>query len=189
VKSKNQTDDPMHRAQESRLTRRAVLLGGAGLLGSTLLMPRFGSAAQPSKNDAALAKALGESKLVYISPLHANKSESRCHGEVWFFVDAGDVVIVTAKDRWKARALETGRDRARLWVGEHGRGRFAGDGYRQAPSFVAKARLDTDDATFARLLTAFSTRYPEEWAKWKPRFEQGRADGSRVIIRYARHAE
>ena len=39
-------------------------------------------------------------------------------------------------------------------------------------------------ATWSRLMAAFSKRYAEEWGKWGPRFERGRADGSRVLIRY-----
>jgi len=31
-------------------------------------------------------------------------------------VDEGSVVIATGKDRWKTRALRSGRDRARIWA-------------------------------------------------------------------------
>jgi len=48
--------------------------------------------------------------------LHSDGRESTCHGEVWFFVDEGSVVIATGKDRWKTRALRSGRDRARIWA-------------------------------------------------------------------------
>ena len=167
-----------------RLTRRTVLLGGASLLGAALLPVRGALGADAPLIDAVLAKALEESQLVYISPLHADGRESSCHGEVWFFEDRGSVVIVTAKDRWKARALRTGRHRARLWVGEHGRGRLAGEGFREAPSFVASASFDEDSATWSRLMASYAKRYPDEWGKWGPRFEQGRADGSRLLIRY-----
>jgi hypothetical protein len=160
------------------------LIGGASLLGAALLPPRAALSADAPVVDAALAKALVESGLVYISPLHADGRESSCHGEVWFFEDRGSVVIVTAKDRWKARALRTGRHRARLWVGEHGRGPSAGEGFREAPSFLASAGFDEESATWSRLMAAYAKRYPNEWGKWAPRFEQGRADGSRLLIRY-----
>ena len=64
--------------------------------------------------------ALKQSGLVYISPLRADGSESTCHGEVWFAWLDGSVVIITGRDRWKARAVARGLDGARLWVGDHG---------------------------------------------------------------------
>jgi hypothetical protein len=106
---------------------------------------------------------------VYVSPLLKDGSESRCHGEVWFFVDGGDVVLATATKTWKARALATGRERARIWVGDFGPYAKAAEKLATAPSFVASARLDKDRAVFDRLARCCS-QVPDRWDKWKPRF-------------------
>ena len=98
--------------------------------------------------------------------------------------DQGSVVLATASKSWKARALRSGRDRARIWVGDFGPVSGAGDKFRSAPSFLAKATRDLDDAAFARLLEAFGKKYPDGWGKWEPRFKSGWEDGSRTMIRY-----
>jgi len=158
-------------------TRRAVLRGAALAVGVAALAPRRLFAADAAWTlPKATADALARSPLVYVSPLLASGKESSCHKEVWFFVDRGAVVIGTATDRWKTVAVKKGRDKARLWVGEYG---------ASAPTFVAKAEIDKDPATFARLLSSYATRYPDEWgSKWKGRFESSYADGSRTLIRY-----
>ncbi len=158
-------------------TRRAVLRGGALLVGGVVLAPRRLFAAEPRfALPKATADALAKSPLVYVSPLLASGKQSSCHAEVWFFWDRDAVVIGTATDRWKTKAVKSGKDKARLWVGEYG---------ASAPSFTAKAAIDSDPATFARLLAAYATRYPDEWeSKWKARFESSYKDGSRSVIRY-----
>lgn len=166
-------------------TRRRVLAGAGVLLCGWLLPPVRARAADegfalPPRTRSALAT----SPLVYVSPLLADGRESTCHGEVWYFVDDGDVVIFTAVDRWKARAVRRGRDRARLWVGDFGPVGRAGDRYRSAPSFVARAGIDPRKAVFDRLMSAFAIRYADEWGKWGPRFRKGWDEGSRVMIRY-----
>ena len=82
------------------------------------------------------------------------------------------------------RAVQAGLDEARLWVGDFGMGRAVGDRYKAGASFRARAETVKDDALFGRLLTAYGERYAAEWGKWKPRFEKGYADGTRVLIRY-----
>ena len=174
---------------EGLWTRRGVLAGGlAGLTGFFLVGADRRARAAESAIQAlpeATRAALQKSPLVYISPLLAGGAESSCHGEVWFCVDEGSVVIVTAADRWKAKAIREGRDRARLWVGDFGAVGRSGGRYRKAPSFDAEAEIVSDRALFDRLMKAFGGRYPDDWAKWKPRFEKGFADGSRVMIRYS----
>lgn len=165
---------------ETELSRRELLVTGAYALGTALLWPRLGRA----EDRTAWLEVARQSPLAYISPLAKDGSESRCHGEVWFFLDAGDVVIATGTKTWKARALAAGRDRARIWVGDFGPYAKAPEKLQTAPSFVAKARIDGDRAVFERLLAAYATKYPDEWGKWKPRFESSYADGSRVVIRY-----
>ena len=161
------------------LTRREVLRAGALTLGAAALAPRALFAAE-----AAWLGAARTSPLVYVSPLKKDGSESRCHGEVWFFIDGGDVVLSTSVKSWKARSLGMGRKQARVWVGDFGPYAGAKDKVNAAPGFLANASLDRDPATFTRLLEAYGKKYPDEWGKWKPRFESGYADGSRVVIRY-----
>jgi hypothetical protein len=166
------------------LLGRREFLWGAGLALGALALPTRRGFGSDYQLPADAQQALGISPLVYISPLQANGSESRCHGEVWYFVDGGHVVIATGSDRWKSRALKKGRDRARIWVGDYGPARSADGPFRQGPSFLARAKFDEDRATFDRLLESFGKKYPDEWDKWDPRFRKGYADGSRVVIRY-----
>jgi hypothetical protein len=158
-------------------TRRAVLRGAALLVGTAAFTPRRLFAAEPSfALPKATAEALAKSSLVYVSPLLASGKQSSCHKEVWYFWDRDAVVIGTATDRWKTVTVTKGRDKARIWVGEYG---------SSAPSFTAHASIDKDPATFARMLVAYATRYPDEWeSKWKARFESSYKDGSRSVIRY-----
>jgi len=169
-------------AAGTRMTRREILVGGIIGVGVLALPPRSGAQthALPDETKSALA----QSGLVYISPLRSDGEESRCHGEVWFAHDHGSVLIVTQSDGWKSRALSAGLDRARIWVGDFGPVRRAGDRYRSAPGFLARATSDKDDAAFERLLAAYAKKYPDEWDRWESRFRRGYADASRVLIRY-----
>ena len=168
------------------IDRRGFLLGTGAVLGG-LLLPRGARGARGDGDfrlPEATRGALASSGFVYISPLLAEGTESRCHGEVWFFTDAGDVVIATQSGTWKARALETGRDRARIWVGDYGSVRLRSDAFRAGPTFEARVQVARDRATFDRLLAGFAEKYPAEWGKWEPRFERGYRDGSRIVLRY-----
>ena len=169
-------------------TRRQVLASGlAGTAGFFLAAgrPWAAEAASGFELPAATGEALKSSPLVYISPLRSDGSESRCHGEVWYCYDAGSVLIVTASDGWKAKAVRQGLGQARLWVGDFGPVRSADDRYRAAPSFQAAAEIVSERAVFDRAMAALGLRYPDAWGKWKPRFEKGYADGTRVLIRYS----
>jgi hypothetical protein len=166
--------------QEITITRRTFLAAAAaGTAG--LLLPR------PARADhhEALAAAMAASPLVYVSPLKKDGSESTCHGEVWFVADGADVLVVTAHDRWKAKSLAKGLDRARLWVGDFGVWKDAGGKWKSAPTFDAKVKSETDTAAREKALALFGKKYPKEWDKWGPRFAGGLADGSRVLLRYS----
>lgn len=167
---------------EPRVTRRR-LLAAAGAGAAWLLLPRSARAADFALSDAARA-ALAASPLVYVSPLKRDGSESACHAEMWFVADGGDVLVVTAAERWRARAIRRGLGRARLWVGDFGVWTRSGGRFRSAPSFLAGASLEADAAVRERALAAYGQKYPDEWDKWRPRFRDGLADGSRVLIRY-----
>lgn len=167
------------------LRRRDLLRGGAGIALGTLLLPRVRPLAEESYSlPERTREELARSPFVYISPLRGDGGESRCHGEVWFTFDRGSVLISTGRSTWKARALVSGREQARIWVGDFGQGGDVGESFREGPSFRARASREADPQAFERLLGAFGEKYPEEWGKWKKRFEEGWADGSRVLIRY-----
>jgi len=171
-----------------RCVSRRQVLKGSGLLLGAVAVPAihagFSWAGTPSSPGPPSKALLSASLLVYVSPLRSDGSESRCHGEVWFFRDGEDVVLATSKDSWKARALAKGFDRARIWVGDFGPYRGAKDRVEAAPRFDARAQLDTDPAAFKRLLDAYSRKYPLAWSSWRPRFESGFKNGSRLRIRY-----
>jgi hypothetical protein len=137
--------------------------------------------------DASLEAALEASPYVYVSPLRADGRESSCHGEVWFAWLDGSVVVITGSERWKARALAAGLDRARIWVGDHGtwKGMLgANEAFRKAPAFEARAALSKDAKLLDRLLATFERKYPDEIGEWRDKMRRGFGDGSRVLIRY-----
>jgi hypothetical protein len=166
---------------EITITRRGFLVAAAaGTAG--LALPRL---ARADHHEGALAAAMAASPLVYVSPLKKDGSESTCHGEVWFVAEGKDALVVTAHDRWKAKSLAAGLDRARLWVGDFGVWTKADGKWKTAPTFDAKVALEKDAAAQASALALFGKKYPAEWDKWGPRFKDGLADGSRVLLRYS----
>ena len=136
---------------------------------------------------AELVTALDESGFVYISPLKSDGQESTCHAEVWFAHLDRSVVLITGAERWKARAVSKGLDRARIWVGDRGRwkqliGRNAG--FRKAPHFDARVERVQDEKLLERMLAVFDEKYPEEIADWRDRMRSGFRDGTRHLLRY-----
>jgi hypothetical protein len=164
-----------------RLTRRELLIAGA----AATLMPRL-VRAEAGALSAAARGALGTSPLVYVTPLQRDGGESRCHAEVWFAADGDSALVVTASGAWRARAIEKGLHRARLWVGDHGvwDPSLKTRAFEAAPSFLAEATLEKAQAAHDHALTLFGSKYTREWGSWGPRFKNGLADGSRVLIRY-----
>jgi hypothetical protein len=132
----------------------------------------------------ATGKALETSRYVYVSPLHPDDKESRCHGEVWYLYHEGDVVVATGHKGWKTKAVDKGWDKARLWVGDFGRVKRSGDKFREGPTFLARARREPDPAVFEALMSGFAKKYADEWGKWQSEFRSGYQDGTRVLIRY-----
>ena len=157
------------------ISRRA-LLGTAAL---TAVAPRaLGS------DKAALQHALADSDLVYLTPLKANGAPSTCHGEVWFAYDGAEVIVVTASDTWRAKAVKKGVNRARLWVGDFGVWTESKGRFKTAPQTDAIATIDANPNSHTAALDLFGDKYTMEWIVWGPRFKAGLADGSRVMIRY-----
>ncbi len=182
------------RRRLGHLIRRRELLGaGLGLLltpTAIFARPRQLALESPLRR-LALApdteRELAKSPYVYISPLRTDGSESRCHGEVWYGWIDGAVVINTKATTWKARSLARGLDRARIWVGDHGRWKQTvgrNEAFRSGPSFAAKASISKDTALLDRLLGQFESKYPGEIGNWRDRMRAGFDDGSRVLIRY-----
>ena len=170
------------------MIRRRELLGAAlGLL----LSPASTFARAEAPRRLALApdteSALATSPTVYISPLLSDGEESTCHGEVWYGWLDGAVVINTRTTTWKARSLERGLDRARVWVGDYGRWKRVlgrNEAFLAGPSFDARAEAVKDPRLLDRLLALYDDKYPDEIGRWRDPMRQGHADGSRILIRY-----
>jgi hypothetical protein len=172
--------------------QRRTFLGAALLLWA---WPRelLAAAAQSSLSEPEgplsepVLQALRDSEFVYVSPLSRKGEESTCHAEVWYGWLDGSVVLITSKQSWKARSVERGLDKARIWVGSYGRWkRFLGrnEEFRKGPSFDALARTSRDPALLERLLSIYDQKYPDEIDRWRERFRSGLASGERVLIRY-----
>jgi hypothetical protein len=144
-------------------------------------------AADPPVLDAKTLAALESSPYVYVSPLRSDGQESRCHAEVWYAWIDGAVVMTVSTEGWKSRAIEKGLDRARIWVGDHGRRKglnALSQAFREAPRFDARGERTWDAALLDALLARYETKYPEEIGRWRDRMRAGNADRSRVLVRY-----
>lgn len=124
------------------------------------------------------------SALVYISPIKSNGNLSKCQAEVWFVSDGQDYFVVCQASAWRARAVRAGLD-AQLWLGDVGVWTRSGGRYKELPSVVASTNFVEDKATQDRMLQIFGRKYADEWGSWGPRFRNGLADGSRVMIEYS----
>jgi hypothetical protein len=171
----------------SVLIDRRDFLAGALALAAWPRAVRAEEARGPALPEPAL-RALPGSEFVYVSPLLADGRESTCHAEVWYGWLDDAVVLITSKDSWKARSVAKGLDRARLWVGSHGRWKTALGGrseeFRQAPSFVGRARVSREAPLLERLLGVYEKKYPAEIGRWRDRFREGLASGERVLLVY-----
>ena len=166
--------------------RRSVLrlAAGAAALG---LVPAAVRAAAPAGGlgeSGSLEAALAATDLIYLTPLKADGSESRCQSEIWFVADATDIYVVTAADAWRARAVKSGLHQARVWVGDLGTWTKTEGRYRTLPQIEATGESVTAPADHERVLELFGSKYSMSWLVWGPRFRNGLADGSRVMLRY-----
>ena len=158
------------------INRRDMLI----LTGSTLALPMLAKSSEPNTTTTAL----NTSSLVYITPLKSDAQESSCQAEVWFVYDGADVFVVTTASTWRARAVSRGLHQARIWVGVFGNWKQSDGRYREAPTFMAKAAITNDQAVVESTLSLFGKKYADAWGTWGPRFKNGLADGSRVLLRY-----
>ena len=161
------------------ITRRNLLLSTGALALSGLAAPRISAAAA-----SPAVGALESSGLIYLTPVLRNGDESTCHGEVWFVYYEDDIFVVTKRLAWRTQAIQRGLTTAKIWIGEFGRWTRAKDRYRAAPYLEISGSIERDPAVHTAVLGIFGGKYPDEWDKWGPRFRDGLADGSRVMLRY-----
>ena len=161
--------------------RRLIVAGGsltvAGLAG---VNPRLGA----QGNAVGLPQALVKSELVYLSPLRSDGTLSQCQAEVWFAYVDDAIYVVTASDAWRARAVTQGLGQTQVWVGDVGQWRSSREAYLQLPRLKAQADFVREQSAQSRVLAAMGGKYSAEWGVWGPRFRNGLADGSRVMLRY-----
>ncbi len=160
-------------------TGAALLLGGG-------LLPRLAQAAGAAAGgfDNAMRQALADTEVFYLTPLRSDGSESRCQAEIWFVADDSAAYVVTDADAWRARAVRQGLTGARIWVGDVGVWTRSDGAYRELPMLEASASLVEDGAEHSRILDLMGDKFSLEWLIWGPRFRNGLADGSRVMLRY-----
>ena len=157
---------------------RRTLLKTSAAAAALPLLPSMGWAG-PSWRAAAEA-----SPLIYLTPIQSNGAESRCQAEIWFATVDGAMYVVTAAEAWRAEAVRRGLSGARIWVGDVGLWRGSEGKYKALPTVDARASLEADAAVHDQVLEAMGAKYSDEWGTWGPRFRNGLADGSRVMLKY-----
>ena len=160
------------------ISRRTLLKTSAAAAAALPLLPAIGRA-EPSWRDAAEA-----SPLIYLTPIQSSGAESRCQAEIWFASVGGAMYVVTGAEAWRAEAVRQGLSGARIWVGDVGPWRGADGKYKALPAVDARASLETDAAVHGQVLEAMGAKYSDGWDTWGPRFRNGLADGSRVMLKY-----
>ncbi len=129
-------------------------------------------------------QAADQSPLIYLTPLKSDDAESSCQAEVWFASVESSFYVVSDADAWRSQAIGKGLTKARIWVGDVGTWKDSDGAYRTLPMVEASAGAETDAAVQNRVLEAMGSKYVDEWDSWGPRFRDGLADGSRVMLRY-----
>jgi hypothetical protein len=152
------------------INRRSVLTTTGAVLAASLI-------------PAPLVRA-AESRLIYLSPFKTTGELSRCQAEVWYVQDGAQMFVVTQADAWRARAISQGLAKTQVWVGDVGQWQSSGGRYKSLPAHMAQGAHVTDRAEHGRVLDIFGKKYTSEWGSWGPRFENGLADGSRVLLKY-----
>jgi len=156
------------------MKRRAFIRNTSILAAGALALPRI----------AYAAPAGDEAQLIYLSPIKSDGALSSCQAEVWFAQDAADMYVVTAHDAWRAQAVKQGLSKTQVWVGDVGQWRGSSGAYKKLPALTAVASQISEPSEYARLLPKFGAKYTREWGTYGPRFKNGLADGSRVLLRY-----
>lgn len=167
---------------------RQGAIGAALLLGGGIL-PRLASATEAAAAAGsgfgdAMRQAMADTDVFYLTPLKSDGSESRCQAEIWFVADDNAAYVVTDSGAWRARAVRQGLTRARIWVGDVGVWTRSDGAYRDLPMLETSASLVDDSAEHTRILDLMGDKFSLEWLIWGPRFRNGLAEGSRVMLRY-----
>jgi hypothetical protein len=139
----------------------------------------------PTTAFADVAQGMSTSPLIYITPLKADGGESSCQAEVWFQLHEGAMYVVTSSTAWRAVAIGKGMKEARIWVGDVGPWQQSEGKYKSLAAIMAEGAIVGDKAVHDAVLAKMGGKYPSEWGTWGPRFRNGLADGSRVMLRYA----
>ncbi|MGI9323603.1 MAG: hypothetical protein ACR2PZ_00175 [Pseudomonadales bacterium] len=164
------------------LSRRSLVTQGVAAVALLPLAQALGAQSSGPGTQAALAAAT-DSELIYITALSEEGSTGRCQAEVWFVAADHEFWVVTAGDSWRARnAAENAR--VKIWVGDVGQWQAADGAYQSLPALIARSTLENAADIQQRALALFGAKYPASWTRWGPRFKNGLADGSRVLIRY-----
>ena len=158
-------------------SRRFLLKATVGLAGWTMLPPLAAGS-----DDAR--EALQASHLVYLTPIRSDGSPSRCRAEVWFVQDRGDIIVVSQRHSWRAKAILKGLIYTKMWVGDLGVWTRTNGRYKELPVIEAEGRMETDVSTQERVLKAYKEKYNTGWLFWNRRFRNGLKEGSRVMLRY-----
>ncbi|MEM1230791.1 MAG: hypothetical protein AAGI15_09660 [Pseudomonadota bacterium] len=162
---------------------RRALLRRAGA--AALAVPATGASLAAAESATATAiRAAADTDLIYLANERADGALGRCQAEVWFVPLDGEFVVVTDAKSWRVRQARREDSRVRIWVGDVGRWQNAKGAWRDLPSISANGRLDADPAFHEKALAAFGRKYPASWLLWGPRFRNGLADGSRLLLRY-----
>ncbi len=160
--------------------RQTMVLAGSGLIAATARADGAGA----GETAASLAQSLEDSDLIYISPMRSDGSLSACQAEIWFQSMEGSMYVVTGADAWRARAPQLGLTAARVWVGDVGEWDKSDGAYLRLPSIETQCSVVSDQAEHARVLDRMGSKYRMAWVVWGPRFRNGLADGSRVMLKY-----
>ena len=146
-------------------------------------------AALPLLSRRASAEAWPEgvqsSDLIYLTPLKSDGGESSCQGEGWFQAHEDALYVVTAAGAWRAEAVRKGLARTRVWVGDVGTWSDSDGAYRSLPQLELTGSLVVEPGLQSAVLEKMGEKYSMSWLVWGPRFRDGLADGSRVMLRYA----
>ncbi len=161
------------------LTRRQILAAGGGMFAAYAVVGRADAG-----DATTLAAGLAESELIYLTPIRTDGKESSCRAEVWFVHYESDLYVVTDAGTWRAQAVARGLTGTRIWVGDVGVWSNSDGAYRELPRIEALASQIQDAATHDLVLDVMGGKYTREWSVWGPRFRNGLADGSRVMLRY-----
>jgi len=163
------------------MTNRRRILEGAAL-GVALFV------AVPMRRALAdgdpLTKALDKSDVLYLTPIKSNGQESKCHAEVWFAHVNGAIYVCSEAKTWRARAVQKGLTKARVWVGEYGPWQKANGAFKKAPTVDVTASLVTAADQQAPVLDVMGDKYKMSWLRWGPEFKDGLKSGKRVLIEY-----